>query len=562
MGMADYKSRYTTGHALEHAYHWERTRADRMWLTQPIGNGAVHELTWRQAMTEARRMAAHLRSLELPPGSNIALMAKSSSHWILADLAIWMAGHVSVPLYSTANAATVRQILEHSEAKLLFIGRLDSLAPVDEGAPATIPRIALPLAPKCDVPQWNDIIARTQPLTDDPVRQPDELATIVYTSGSTGVPKGVMITFGAITRAVLGMDSLYPTTPDDRMLSHLPLAHVAERWIVECGGVYGGIQLFFTESLDTFMSDLRRARPTLFFTVPRLWQKFQLGVFSKLPPTKLDRLLRIPLISRLVRKKILRELGLGDVWLAATGAAPMPPELLSWYRRLGLELLEGYGMTENFAYSHGSRLGRVRVGYAGEPCPGVECRIADNGEIQVKSPGTMTGYFKQPELTAEAFTSDGFLRTGDRGEIDELGRLRITGRVKELFKTSKGKYIAPAPIESLLANHPFIEAVCVSGSGRSQPHALIMLGEDARKRAANGDRAAIEASVAEHVRAVNAQLESHEVLAFAAVVRDVWQTDNGFLTPTLKIKRHEIERAYEAALDSWYASEQPLIWQA
>lgn len=240
----------------------------------------------------------------------------------------------------------------------------------------------------------------------------------------------------------------------------------------------------------------------------------------------------------------------------------MPAELLTWYRRLGLELLEGYGMTENFGYSHGSRLGRVRPGYVGEPFPGVECRIADDGEVQVKSPGLMTGYFKDPELTAQTFTADGFLRTGDRGEVDDLGRLRITGRVKELFKTSKGKYVSPAPIESLLANHPFVEAVCVSGPGRPQPFALIMLGDEARARAEAGDRIEIEASLTEHVKSVNAQLESHEVLAFAAVVRDVWQPDNGFLTPTLKIKRAEIESAYEASLDSWYTTDAPIVWQS
>ncbi|HEY5925639.1 MAG TPA: AMP-binding protein [Kofleriaceae bacterium] len=563
MGMDDYTSRYTKGLALEHAYHWERTRGDKPWLVQPVGNGEVRALTWAQGMAEARRMAAHLRSLDLPPASNIAIISKSTAHWILTDLAIMMAGHVSVPLYSTANAQTIRQILDHSAAKLLFVGKLDSVAAVTEGAPA-IAKIALPLAPppsQLDAPQWADVIARHEPLTDSPVRKPDELATIVYTSGSTGVPKGVMVTFGAIARAVIGLDSIYKTSPDDRMLSHLPLAHVAERWVVECGSLFGGIQVFFPESLETFLTDLRRARPTLFFTVPRIWQKFQLGVFSKLPPAKLDRLLRIPLVGRFVRKKILRQLGLGDVWLAAGGAAPMPADMLSWYRRLGLQLLEGYGMTENFGYSHGNRIGRVRPGYVGEPLPGVEHRIADDGEVQVKSPGMMTGYYKDPDLTAQTFTADGWLRTGDRGELDAENRLRITGRVKELFKTSKGKYVSPAPIENLLANHPFIEAVCVSGAGRPQPHALIMLGEDARKRAANGDRTAIEASLAAHLTAVNAQLESHETLAFAAVVRDVWQPDNGFLTPTLKIKRAEIERAYEASLDGWYETKQPVVWQ-
>jgi long-chain acyl-CoA synthetase len=555
--MADFVSRHTRGLALEHAYHWERVRADRPWLSQPAG-GVVRTLTWREGMAEARRMAAHLRTLGLPPRSNIALMAKGSAHWILADVAIWLAGHVSVPIYSTANAQTVQQIVTHSEAKLLFVGKLDSTAAI---AGITLPTIALPLAPPLEVPQWDDLIANTAPIADSPTRAADELATIIYTSGSTGVPKGVMLSFGAMAAATICLGEIYEPTPDDRVISHLPLAHAAERLITEMGTLFHALHVFFTESLETFPADLRRARPTLFFTVPRLWQKFQLAVFGKLPPKKLDRLFKIPLVGYLVRRKILGAMGLGNVRLAGSGAAPIPAEVLAWYRRLGLELLEGYGMSENFGYSHGNRIGRVRAGYVGEAFPKVECRIADDGEIQMKSPGLMLGYFKEPAITAESFTADGFFKTGDRGELDEHGRLRITGRVKELFKTSKGKYIAPAPVENLLANHPSIEAVCVSGAGRPQPFALIMLGEAARTDAANGGRAALEASLTAHLAAINAQLEPHEVLAFASVVRDVWLPDNGFLTPTMKIKRSEIERAYEGELDAWYAANKPVLWQ-
>ncbi len=555
------ESRHTKGHALEHLYHWEKLRADRPWLTQPFDGGKLRELTWRDGMDQVRRMAAHLRSLGLPERTNIGLMSKGTAHWILADVAIWMAGHVSVPLYSTANAETVRQVLTHSEARLLFVGKLDSLTAIEGGAPAGLPMIALPLAPPAvGAPAWDDIVAKTAPMTDSPVRPGSDLATIVYTSGSTGVPKGVMITFEAMTRACAGIDSLYRVDPGERLLSHLPLAHVAERLACACSAVYGATHLFFTESLDTFVTDLKRARPNIFFTVPRLWQKFQLGVVSKVPAAKLDRVLRIPLLSRLVRKRILRELGLDQVRFAVSGAAPIPPELLSWYRRLGLELLEAYGMSENFGYSHATRIGQARPGYVGEPMPNVECRIADDGEIQMKSPGMMLGYYKDPDLTAQTFTGDGFFRTGDRGEVDERGRLRITGRTKELFKTSKGKYVSPAPIENVLANHPAIEAVCVSGAARPQPYALIMLGDDARKKLAVS-REEVEASLREHLQHVNAQLEPHETLAFAAVVRDVWLPDNGFLTPTMKIKRSVIESTYENDLDGWYAAKSPIVWQ-
>jgi long-subunit acyl-CoA synthetase (AMP-forming) len=559
--MTEFASRYATGLALEHVYHWERTAPDRVYLTQPLGGGQVRDYTWRQAVGEARRMAAYLRSLALPPRSQIALLSKNTAHWFLADLAIWMAGHVTAPLYPTLASETVRQILEHSEARLLFIGKLDAWETMKEGVPASLPKIALPLSPPLDTPRWDDLVAANAPISDDPVRDADDLATVVYTSGSTGAPKGVMLTFRAIAQACFGLHQIFAIHPGDRVLSHLPLAHVVERWYVECSSYFGGYRVYFTDSLETFADDLRRARPTLFLTVPRLWQKFQLGVFSKMPPAKLNRLLRIPLVSWIVRGKVLRALGLEHVRIAGSGSAPLPMELLTWYRRLGLELLEGYGMSENFAYSHISRVGRVRPGYVGEPCPGVEHRIGADDEVQVRSPGTMEGYFKAPELTAQAFTTDGFLRTGDRGEIDELGRLRITGRVKELFKTSKGKYVAPAPIEDRLANHPFLEAVCVTGPARPHPCALVMLGADARQKAAGGGRAEVEASLEAHLRAVNADLDPHEQLAFLAIVRDHWQVENGFLTPTLKIKRAVVEKAYERELDGWYAAGKAVVWQ-
>jgi long-subunit acyl-CoA synthetase (AMP-forming) len=542
---------------LEGAFHWERTTPSKIWLTQPMGGGVVKDFTWRAALDEARRMAAHLRSLALPPGSSIAVLSKNSAHLILADLAIWLSGHVSVLLYPTVSAQTVSQILTHAEARLIFVGKLDAWPSQAPGVPAGLTRIGLPLGPKLDGPSWDELIASQAPV-GEVVRTPEELATIVYTSGSTGEPKGVMMTFGAMSRACQSALGVLPGSPEDRSLSHLPMAHVAERYLVECLSLMVGSRVFFAESLDTFVEDLKRARPTVFFTVPRLWQKFQLGVFSKVPPAKLDRLMKIPIVSHLVKRKILKGLGLDAVRLAGSGAAPMPPEVLAWWRRLGVELLEGYGMTENFACSHASRPGRVRVGYVGEPYPGVACRLSDEGEVQIKSPGMMSGYFKAPELTAEAFTPDGWLRTGDRGEIDDLGRMRITGRVKELFKTSKGKYVAPAPIENRLGNHAAIEAVCVGGLGRPQPYGLVMLGLEARRQ---GARAELESLLAEHLRSVNRELEPHETLAFLAVVRDEWQIENGFLTPSMKIRRSVIEETYEPHLDAWYGAGRPVLWQ-
>jgi long-subunit acyl-CoA synthetase (AMP-forming) len=371
------------------------------------------------------------------------------------------------------------------------------------------------------------------------------------------MPKGAMITFRAMTAAADAIIDHTEVTAKDRMLSYLPLAHAMERWLVETVCLCTGMQVFFAESLETFVEDLRRAKPTIFISVPRLWQKFQSGVFAKMPPQKLATLMKIPIVSGVVKKKILKGLGLENVRVAGSGSAPIPAALIQWYRDLGLELLEGYGMTENFAYSHASVRGKARVGYVGNAYPGVEHRISAEGEVQVKSPGMMLGYFKEPELTKEVFTDDGFLKTGDRGELDEAGRLKITGRVKELFKTSKGKYVAPAPIENKLQIHPDVETVCVTGNGFPQPHALVQLTEEARKRRSSPE---LTSALSAHLDEVNASLAAHEQLDFVCVVDEVWAVDNGFLTPTLKLKRSVIEARYGGKMEDWYKKGQKVLW--
>lgn len=550
---------------LECAFYWETATPDRIWFTQPMDGGDVNinTWTWSEAVGEARRMATYLKSLDLPERSSIALCSKNCAYWIIADLAIWMAGHVSVPIYPVLPADIVQYILEHSESKLLFVGKLDPVwDDMRQGAPGGMKVVAFPLAPKNDHTQWNNIITNNSPLVDTAWCPEDDTATIIYTSGSTGNPKGALISFGAMYRSAKGFNDFLNTQADDRVLSYLPLAHVYERLVVQALSLYVGFPLFFAETLETFLDDIKRARPTLFASVPRLWLKFQLGVFERVPPGKLERLLKIPILNRIVKNKILKQLGLDNVRFAGSGSAPIPKEIIEWYRKLGLELLEGYGMTENFTYSHASKPGAVRPGYVGNTVPGVEHKISEEGEILVKSPGNMKGYFKMPEESEAVFTEDGFLKTGDLGEIDEMGRLKITGRAKELFKTSKGKYVAPVPIENMLSNHPLVEACYVTGAGYHQPHAVLMLSEDARQMISEGDRQSLVTKLVKLLDEVNNVLSPFERLAFLAIVKDVWSTENGFLTPTLKIKRQVLDAIYGPLAEEWYAVKQPVVWQA
>jgi len=548
---------------LQKIWRWERELGSRVYMTQPMGGGLVREFTWGEAVDQARRMAAHLRSFGWEPGTRIAILSKNCAWWLMSDYAIWMAGYVSVPVYPTLTANSVRQVLEHSEARACFIGKLDDWATMKPGIPEGLPCIRYPLAPAEPYPSWDEIVARTAPLAGHPLRPAEDMATIIYTSGTTGTPKGAMHAFASFGHAAQVSCTLFEGDENDRVLSYLPLAHVADRLVAEVFSLRTGCQVFFAESLDTFQKDLQRARPTVFMSVPRLWTKFQQSIFQAKPRAQLDRLFRIPLLGRLVKRKILKGLGLDQVRVALSGAAPLAPEVIAGFRELGLELLEAYGMTENFAVSHCCRPGQMRPGYVGQPWAGVDVTIAENGEILVRSPANMLGYFKDPDKTREAFTGEGYLRTGDVGQIDELGRLRITGRAKEQFKTSKGKYVAPAPIENLLGTHPKVEASCVTGVSFPQPFALVMLNAAEFSRASGTTQARDEltASLREHLAAINARLDPHEQLAFIAVVSDQWTEASGFVTPTLKVKRMLVEQRYAPFYEGWARLRQPVVWQ-
>lgn len=533
---------------LQSVYRWEAERPDALYMVQPLGGGRLDEYSWQRTLDEARRLATYLKGKGYAPGTSIALVSKNCAHHFIFELGIWMAGYVSVSVYPTVDAETLGFVLEHSESPLVFVGKLDVWPSMASGVPDTVEILTCELSPNVDgATDWKEILATTAPMEGNPVRAADETAMLLYTSGSTGKPKGVVITFGAATTTGRSLDPLVHFSTSDRALSYLPLAHAMERCLIVVPSMMFGFQVYFAESLETFVDDLKRTRPTIFASVPRLWLKFKAGVEAKMPPEKLQRLLSIPIVRGLVRKKVLQGLGLDAARICGTGSAPMPQEIHEWYRALGIEFLDSYGMSEIIGLAALSRPGNARPGTVGPALPGASIRISDIGEVEMKSPGMMTGYFKAPELTAESFTEDGWLRTGDQGAIDDDGQLRITGRVKELFKTSKGKYVAPAPIEGMLNATDLVEQSCVMGMGSPQPFAVVMLSDEARAHFNDGGRDATLQELESVLADVNSQVAGHERLSKLVVTGDSWEIANGLLTPTMKIKRSAIEERYDSS---------------
>lgn len=541
---------------LDKLYHWERFQPEKVFLCQPVNN-VWRTWTWRQAAGEVRAMAAALKEMNLPPNSHIALISKNCAHWILCDLAIMMSGHISVPLYPNLNAESIKLILEHSDAELLFVGKLDNWHSMKSGVPDGLHCISFPLYPHEEYENWDDLIVKYAPLREDIQRSPDEIATIVYTSGTSGISKAVMHKYYNFSFTNFHAKSYLGVGNSERFFSYLPLSHIAERILVEIGSIYNGGKVFFAESQDTFQKNLAAAKPTIFLAVHRIWKKFQEGILDKISQDKLDRMLKIPILSGLVKRKIKRGLGLAKATNIFTGAAPTPVSLIKWFEAIGVRIQEAYAMTENCCYSHVTQNGNIKIGYVGRALPACEAKLDMNNEILIRHKALMTGYYKDPIATEDAFTSDGFLRTGDQGFIDEEGFLKIIGRVKDIFKTSKGKYISPSPIELQISGLSDIEFVCIVGSGLPQPMALVTLSESGMKKT----RPVLEFTIKKTLVALNSKLNHHEQLTKIVVLKDSWTVDNNLITPSFKVKRGNIELKYEAQFEKWYAQQGVLIWE-
>jgi len=537
---------------LEMLYKWEREKENEIYLSQPI-NGVWHNWTWREVGLEVRKMAAYLQSLNLPKQSKIGVLSKNCAHWIMSDLAIMMSGHTSVPLYPNLSSDTLNKILIHSETKVLFVGKLDNFEAMQPGIPADMPCITYPFYSE-DYPKWDDLTQDISPLTDNVIREEMELATIIYTSGTTGDPKGVMHKFYNFSFATVNAVKALPLK-EESFFSYLPLCHIAERLLVMMGSLYTGGKVSFAESLDTFAANLSEASPSVFLGVPRIWTKFQQGILGKLPQKKLNVLLSIPIISTLIKKKIQKGLGLSKARNIYTGAAPTPASTIKWFEKLGIKIQEAYAMTENTCYSHVSFKSKIKIGSVGQALPLCDVKLSDQKEILIKHDALMDGYYKDEEETNKTII-DGWLHTGDEGEIDENGFLTITGRVKDIFKTSKGKYVAPSPIEMKLSANKNLEQICVVGDSIPQPIVLVVLSERGKRK----NKKDLIASLTKTMQVINPKLDKHEKLHNIVVIAEDWTIENKLLTPTMKIKRNAIEKIYKSNYTSWYEGKRVILF--
>ena len=532
---------------LEMLYKWEKEKPNEIFLSQPI-NGVWHNWTWQEFGDEVRKMATYLKQLNLPSESKIGLLSKNCAHWLMTDMAIMMSGHVSVPLYPNLNAETLSKILSHSETKLLFVGKLDNYNEMKEGVPHEIPCITFPFYSE-NYPKWDDLLKNISPLKEDIIRTPNELATIIYTSGTTGVPKGVMHKFFNFSFATTNAVNIIPLK-EESFFSYLPLCHIAERLLVQMGSLYCGGRVSFAENLDTFAKNLSDVSPTIFLGVPRIWTKFQQGILSKIPQKKLTLLLKIPIISIIIKNKIKKNIGLAKANNVFTGAAPTPVSLIKWFAHLGINIQEAYAMTENTCYSHVTLNNSIKVGYVGKPLPLCQVKLSGRKEILIKHDALMDGYYKMENETSQTIVN-GWLHTGDEGYIDDEGFLKITGRVKDLFKTTKGKYVAPSPIEMKISANKNIEQVCVVGNELPQPIALLVLSEKGKSTL----REDLKISLNSTLDNMNSILENHEKIHNFIILDQTWTVENKLLTPTMKIKRNLIEKKYSIFYNDWYDKE-------
>ena len=547
-------------------YEWERKLKGKPFLRQPFG-GKWEEYTWGETGQMARKLATGLKTLGLPPKSHIGLMSKNCREWIIADLAIYMAGYVSVPFFPNLNSKELQSLLQFGDVSALFMGKVNTWDEIKNGIPDDMPLIAFPHYKDCSKisvgHQWFDFINKFEPQQEDFYPDRSDVWTIIFTSGTTGTPKGVVLDYQT------NENTECLTTPEHNPLrvdfngknsffSYLPLNHIAERIVVEWTCFRYGGTISFTESIETFAQNLGSVQPTVFFGVPRIYTKFQMGILSKFPQEKLNKLLSIPIVSSLLKMVLKKKLGLSKAKSIVTGAAPMQESQRVWYRSLGVNITNGYGMTENCAIC--TQLpGEItdKPGSVGKAQPEVDIKIdSETGEILMRGPYVMKEYYNDPETTNNTI-KNGWLYTGDRGRIDDEGNLYITGRVKDTFKTTTGEFVEPGRIEALFGDVTEFEQICVAGFGIASPILLAVPSEGANSI----DKDTLKQQLSSKLESVNKDQVSHRKVSTIVIMKEAWTPDNGILTPTMKIKRVKIDEKFMSKYNEWHENSEAIIWE-
>jgi len=542
------------GH-VENFLHWAQTTPKNIYLRQPKGS-SFKDYSYEQSAEEVSKMGAYLQRNFIDDKKHVGILSRNCAHWILADLAISYAGGISVPFYPTLSAEQFKSVYEHSDCKILFVGKLDNWEQIKLVIPNDTVVIHMSDQANELTNTWEQIILKERKINKVHRFQEDDVVSIIYTSGTTGSPKGVMISAKSILIALeAAREIAYLDDRNNRFISYLPLCHVAERNFVEFAGTACGGTIYFVENLQTFAANLKSASPTHFLAVPRIWLKFQEGILSKFGGNKgFEKLRKTPILGKFIVQLIIKKLGLSKAKLLITGAAPISPELLQWYQQLGLPIQEAYGMTENLGLTSVMPKNQIQLGTVGKVWPICEVRIQE-GEIQMRSAYITKGYYKEPVLTKQLFDNE-WLKTGDAGTLDENGYLKITGRLKENFKTSKGFYVSPATIETHIQNHSLIDQVCVVGANLPEPMALVVL----KPESSDLEKDLIEEQLEEIFQLLKPHFKHYEMIKKIVVIREPWTVENNCMTPTLKIRRAEIERIYERYFGDWFKARNKIIY--
>ncbi len=572
-------------------------------------NGHWQGVSWQQYWSAARAVGLGLRQLGIRPGDRVALLAENCLEWLFTDMGTLAIGGCVVTVYPTLTADEIAYIVADAGARVLVVEddqQLQKVLTVRERCPALEKIVVI-------FPQATDLIARdVEPFADLTNRGRDEhrrdpqvfnrlaaevapagLATLVYTSGTTGAPKGVIISHGNIMAVIHALDRIRPAYADasDQTVPFLPLSHVFERAAGHFFGMYRGITASYAEDINSLLQDFKEKRPTMILAVPRVCEKVYQKICMQVErqpawrrrvfywgqavgarvstcreanrPVPLALKLQYHLAYRLIFRKLRQALGGRVRWMTASGA-PTAREIILFFNAAGIMVVEGYGMTECFAPATMSNLADYRIGTVGRPLPGVDIKLAEDGEILIKGPNVFQGYWGLEEKTREAFTPDGYFKSGDIGAFDADGFLTITDRKKNLIITSGGKNIAPQKIENLFLGDPLFAQFLVIGERRKFLSALVTINLDvARQRAhaygiedcepqdLHSDRTFLDI-VDEHVQAKNRQLARFETIKRYRIIPREFSQEKGELTPSLKLRRKVIEAHFDALIEDMY----------